>query len=65
MPTLIDIEDELSRLQSALTLLQMAVSGHCIEKEESNALYLGLDHAMEYTIQIQTQLTAMKQEQSA
>lgn len=41
---LIEIEDDLSRMKSLLTLLQMA-TGDLI-KEERDALYLGLDEAL-------------------
>lgn len=65
MNLVIDIQDELSRLQSALTLVQMACDGPCIAKEASDALSLGIDHAMQHAIQIGTQLDALRSGEAA
>lgn len=60
---LLDLEDDLSRLRSQLTLLQMA-SGDLL-KEQRDALYLGLDQALERAADIGERLRALREDADA
>ena len=60
---LLDLEDDLSRLRSQLTLLQMA-SGDLL-KEQRDALYLGLDQALERAADNGERLRALREDADA
>ncbi|MFN3825987.1 MAG: hypothetical protein ACK4RN_18640 [Pseudorhodobacter sp.] len=63
MNGLLDIEDDLSRLQSLLMLLQMA-SGDLI-KEQRDAMFLGLDEAIGKASDIADRLHAMRKDSTS